>query len=67
LGSIGEHNVVVATLPSGVYGNTSAATVGMQLLSSFHAIRIGFTVGIGGWGEAGGEYRAAIQIFKIFN
>ncbi|KAJ5313205.1 uncharacterized protein N7443_000089 [Penicillium atrosanguineum] len=48
LGSIGEHNVVIASLPSGVYGNTSAATVGMQLLSSFHSIRIGFMVGIGG-------------------
>ncbi|KAJ5147913.1 hypothetical protein N7526_001265 [Penicillium atrosanguineum] len=48
LGSIGEHNVVVATLPGGAYGNTSAATVGVQLLSSFHSIRIGFMVGIGG-------------------
>ncbi|KAJ5642040.1 hypothetical protein N7490_006040 [Penicillium lividum] len=48
LGSIGEHNIVIASLPSGAYGNISAATVGMQLLSSFHAIRIGFMVGIGG-------------------
>jgi nucleoside phosphorylase len=48
LGSIGQHNIVIASLPSGAYGNTSAATVGMQLLSSFHAIRIGFMVGIGG-------------------
>ncbi|KAH1419519.1 hypothetical protein KXX32_008710, partial [Aspergillus fumigatus] len=47
-GSIGEHNIVIATLPTGVYGNTSAATVGMQLLSSFHAIRFVFMVGIGG-------------------
>lgn len=48
LGSIGEHNIVIASLPSGAYGNTSATTVGVQLLSSFHAIRIGFMVGIGG-------------------
>jgi nucleoside phosphorylase len=47
-GNIGEHNIVIASLPVGAYGNTSAATVGMQLLSSFHAIRFGFMVGIGG-------------------
>lgn len=48
LGSIGEQNIVIASLPSGAYGNTSATTVGMQLLSSFHAIRVGLMVGIGG-------------------
>jgi nucleoside phosphorylase len=47
-GSIGEHNVVITSLPTGAYGNVSAATVGIQLLSSFHAIRLGFMVGIGG-------------------
>ncbi|KAJ5904683.1 uncharacterized protein N7473_001599 [Penicillium subrubescens] len=47
-GSIGEHNIVIASLPTGACGTTSAATVGMQLLSSFHAIRFGFMVGIGG-------------------
>ncbi|KAF3398126.1 Nephrocystin-3 [Penicillium rolfsii] len=47
-GNIGEHNVVITTLPTGAYGTTSAATVGMQLLSSFHAIRFGLMVGIGG-------------------
>lgn len=48
LGRIGGHNIVIASLPSGAYGNTSAATVGMQLLSSFRSIRIGLLVGIGG-------------------
>ncbi|KAJ5645451.1 hypothetical protein N7507_011462 [Penicillium longicatenatum] len=48
LGNIGEHNVVIAGLPSGAYGNTSATSVGMQLLSSFHAVRIGLMVGIAG-------------------
>ncbi|KAJ5684067.1 uncharacterized protein N7477_000412 [Penicillium maclennaniae] len=47
-GSIGEHNIVIASLPTGAYGNTSAAMAGMQLLSSFHAIRFGFSIGIGG-------------------
>jgi nucleoside phosphorylase len=48
LGSIGKHNVVITSLPSGAYGSTSATTVAMQLLSSFHGVRIGLMVGIGG-------------------
>jgi hypothetical protein len=48
LGRIGQHNVVVACLPSGVYGTTSTATVAVQMLSSFESIRIGLMVGIGG-------------------
>lgn len=48
LGSIGAHNVVVACLPAGVYGTTSAATVATQMLSSFGSIRFGLMVGIGG-------------------
>jgi nucleoside phosphorylase len=47
LGNIGEHNIVIAYLPSGAYGNVSAATVAMQLLSSFQSIRFGLMVGIG--------------------
>lgn len=48
LGHIGEHNVVIACLPAGVYGTNSAATVATQMLSSFESIRIGLMVGIGG-------------------
>ncbi|KAJ6125876.1 hypothetical protein N7471_010369 [Penicillium samsonianum] len=48
LGNIGDHNIVIACLPSGAYGNVSAATVAMQLLSSFHSVRFGLMVGIGG-------------------
>ncbi|PCH00605.1 Disease resistance protein [Penicillium occitanis (nom. inval.)] len=48
LGSIKEHNVVIACLPSGDYGLVSANTVAMQLLSSFRSIRFGLMVGIGG-------------------
>jgi nucleoside phosphorylase len=48
LGNIGEHNIVIACLPSGAYGNISAATVAIQLLSNFHSIRFGLMVGIGG-------------------
>ncbi|KAJ5732695.1 hypothetical protein N7493_004176 [Penicillium malachiteum] len=48
LGNIGEHNIVIASLPSGAYGTVSAATVAMQVLSSFPSIRFGLMVGIGG-------------------
>jgi nucleoside phosphorylase len=48
LGRIGKHNVVITCLPNGVYGTTSATAVAMQLLSSFHSIRFGLMVGIGG-------------------
>lgn len=47
-GSIGKHNVVIALLPTGVYGTTSAATTAASLASSFPRIRIGLLVGIGG-------------------
>jgi nucleoside phosphorylase len=48
LGKIGEHNIVIACLPSGQYGIASASTVAMQLLSSFQSVKIGLLVGIGG-------------------
>ncbi|KAL2810852.1 purine and uridine phosphorylase [Aspergillus granulosus] len=48
LGSIYGHNVVIACLPSGVYGTTSAAIVATQMLFTFRAIRFGLMVGIGG-------------------
>lgn len=48
LGRIGPHNIVIANLPAGVYGETPAATVAAQMLSTFPAIRAGFLVGIGG-------------------
>ncbi|KAL3485437.1 hypothetical protein BJX62DRAFT_242934 [Aspergillus germanicus] len=48
LGRIGPHNIVVASLPSGVYGETPAATVAAHMLASFQSVRIGLLVGIGG-------------------
>jgi nucleoside phosphorylase len=48
LGKIGKHNVVIATLPFGEYGTTSAATVARDMIHSFPNIRIGLMVGIGG-------------------
>lgn len=48
LGSIGEHNVVIACLPAGQTGTNSAAAVATQMTSTFPAIRFGLMVGIGG-------------------
>jgi len=48
LGCVGSHNVVIACLPAGKTGTTSAATVAKQMLSSFNSIRFGLMVGIGG-------------------
>ncbi|RKK24130.1 hypothetical protein BFJ66_g15940 [Fusarium oxysporum f. sp. cepae] len=47
-GRIGEHNIVIASLPAGVYGTTSAATTASNLVHSLPHIRIGLLVGIGG-------------------
>lgn len=48
LGRMGNHNVVIAVLPDGEYGTTSAASVGRDMLHSFSNIRIGLMVGIAG-------------------
>lgn len=47
LGRMGKHNIVIAGLPFGNSGNTSATIVVSQLVSSFRAIRFGLMVGIG--------------------
>ena len=47
-GRVGEHNIVIASLASGVYGTTSAATTASSLLASLPSIRVGLLVGIGG-------------------
>lgn len=48
LGEICGHNVVIACLPAGVYGTTSATSVAKDMLSTYTAIRFGLMVGIGG-------------------
>jgi nucleoside phosphorylase len=48
LGRVGKRNVVIACLPSGKYGNTSATVVAIQLLNTFPLIQFGLMVGIGG-------------------
>ncbi|KAL2802387.1 hypothetical protein BJX63DRAFT_426090 [Aspergillus granulosus] len=48
LGRIGVHNIVIACLPAGVYGTTSAAVVASNLTISFPYIRVSLMVGIAG-------------------
>lgn len=48
LGSIGGHNVVIATLPDGEYGTKAAAAVARDMLHSFPNVRIGLMVSISG-------------------
>ncbi|KAF3071792.1 Ankyrin-1 [Trichoderma lentiforme] len=48
LGSIGQHNIVIACLPKGYAGPNSAATVATQMVQTFPSIKIGLLVGIGG-------------------
>ena len=47
-GSIGEHNVVIASLPSGTYGTNPAAVVASHMSRSFRSLSVGLLVGIGG-------------------
>ncbi|KAE8391826.1 nucleoside phosphorylase domain-containing protein [Aspergillus alliaceus] len=48
LGAIRGHNTVIACLPLGRYGNTSATKVASSMHSTFPAIRFSLLVGIGG-------------------
>ncbi|KAL6406233.1 hypothetical protein AUP68_10402 [Ilyonectria robusta] len=48
LGSVGKHNVVIACLPKGTIGTSSAATVASWMVSTFPSIKFGLMVGIGG-------------------
>ncbi|KAL8902504.1 MAG: hypothetical protein Q9207_004643 [Kuettlingeria erythrocarpa] len=47
-GRVKRHNVVIASLPAGVYGTSTAATVAGQMLRSYTSIKIRLMVGIGG-------------------
>lgn len=48
LGSICGHNIVIACLPKGKIGTSSAATVATHMVGAFPAVRFGLMVGIGG-------------------
>jgi nucleoside phosphorylase len=63
-GRIGDHNIVIASLPAGVYGTISAATTAVHMLSSFPSIRVGLMVGIGA-GIARPEQKRDIRLGDI--
>lgn len=46
LGRIGKHNVVIAVLPSGDCGISSATAVAKDMLRSYPNIKIGLMVGL---------------------
>lgn len=48
LGSIGHHQIVIACLPSGKFGNNPAGTCANQMVRTFQFIRAVLMVGIGG-------------------
>ncbi|KAJ5909045.1 hypothetical protein N7495_001727 [Penicillium taxi] len=48
VGLIGKHKVVIAVLPDGEYGISSATGVAKDMLHSFPNIKVGLMVGIGG-------------------
>ena len=48
LGNINSHNVVIACLPQGEYGISSATNVASQMMHSFPNIQFGLMVGIAG-------------------
>ncbi|CAJ0552603.1 Ff.00g006810.m01.CDS01 [Fusarium sp. VM40] len=48
LGNIKDHNIVIACLPQGQYGNNNATNVLTNLTRTFPLIRHGLMVGIGG-------------------
>jgi hypothetical protein len=47
LGSIGDHNVVIACLPAGAPGAELAATVVANMQHTFRDVRVGLLVGVG--------------------
>ena len=48
LGEMSGHNVVIAVMPDGEYGQTSATGVIKDMLNSFPNIRVGLMIGVGG-------------------
>ena len=47
-GRLGQHNIVIASLPAGVLGVASAAATVSDLIRSLPHVRFGLLVGIGG-------------------
>jgi nucleoside phosphorylase len=48
LGNLHCHHIVIACLPTGIYGTISAATIVSHLMSTFPQVQYALMVGIGG-------------------
>ncbi|RAH63509.1 hypothetical protein BO85DRAFT_25496 [Aspergillus piperis CBS 112811] len=48
LGSMSGHNIVIACLPSAVYGTSSATSLVAYMKRTFPPLRFGLIVGVGG-------------------
>jgi nucleoside phosphorylase/tetratricopeptide (TPR) repeat protein len=48
LGNLHGHHIVIACLPTGIYGTISAATIVSHLMSTFPQVQYALMVGIGG-------------------
>lgn len=48
LGEISGHNIIITVLPNSEYSTTSAANVTINMLNTFHNVRIDLIVGISG-------------------
>lgn len=57
LGRVGQHNVVIASLPAGGYGTNNAATVATNMERTFSSIQVRLMVGIGGGVPANADVR----------
>lgn len=72
-GRMGIHNIVIASLPSGVYGTVAAAVTVSSLISTLSHIKFGVLVGIAGAvpqittvkDESGAEVECADDFFDI--
>ena len=64
LGRIGQHNVVLACLPSGTTGISAAATAARDLLRSFPRVRFSLMVGVGG-GAPSNDSRQDIRLGDV--
>ncbi|KAI0598408.1 nucleoside phosphorylase domain-containing protein [Biscogniauxia sp. FL1348] len=67
LGSIGGHNVVIACLPKGKIGTSSAATVAARMVDTFPSIKFGLMVGIGGGVPHRGKVRLGDVVVSVPN
>ncbi|PYI09480.1 hypothetical protein BO78DRAFT_272690, partial [Aspergillus sclerotiicarbonarius CBS 121057] len=59
-GTIHHHRIVIACLPAGVYGTTSAANLATEVRTSFPSLRFGLMVGVGG-----GVRHAGVQLGDV--